>query len=81
VAIFEMLMLDESVRNVILDRKTSQKIRTIATESTGLKPLLEDETAMAAVGMTSVEELLRSLPVVQQARPLNKLGRPSGSQQ
>ena len=58
VAIFEMLVLDERVRDGILNRKTSQEIRRIATESTGLATLLEDGIVKAAEGMTTIEELL-----------------------
>ena len=75
VAIFEMLVLDERVRDGILNRKTSQEIRTIAIESTGLATLLEDGIVKAAEGLTTIEELLRCLPVGQTPRPIEKLRR------
>jgi len=73
VAVLEMLILDEPVRDAILERKTSHQIRNISIESSGLMTLLEDGIAKAAVGLTSVHEVLRCLPRLQKPRPLAQL--------
>ncbi|MDY6951183.1 MAG: GspE/PulE family protein [Thermodesulfobacteriota bacterium] len=73
VAIFEMLILEEPVRDAILARKTSHQIRSISIESTGLVTLLEDGIVKAAAGITTIEEVLRCLPRLQKPRPLPKL--------
>jgi type IV pilus assembly protein PilB len=78
VAVFELLLLDELVRNAILARKMSQEIRTIAMEANGLVTLLEDGIVKAAAGLTTAEELVRCLPRVHPPRPLSKLQRLSG---
>ena len=70
---FELLVLDESVREAIINQKTSQEIRKISIESTGLVTLLEDGIYKAAHGLTTIEELLRCLPRVQKPRTLEAL--------
>lgn len=72
---FELLLLDELVRNAILARKMSQEIRTIALGANGLVTLLEDGIVKAAAGLTSLDELLRCLPKLHPPRPLSKLQR------
>ena len=75
VGVFELLILDEQVRNAIIDQKTSQEIRLISIESTGLVTLLEDGIVKAAAGLTTFDEILRSLPRLQKPRPLPELRR------
>jgi len=75
VGIFELLILDEEVRSAIIEQKTSQEIRTISIASTGLVTLLEDGLLKAAAGLTTIDELLRSLPRLQKPRPLTELRR------
>ena len=75
VGIFELLILDEMVRGAIIEQKTSQDIRKISIESTGLVTLLEDGLVKAAAGLTTIDEVLRSLPRLQKPRPLPELQR------
>jgi len=75
VGIFELLVLDEQVRGAIIDQKTSQEIRLISIESSGLVTLLEDGIVKAAAGMTTIDEILRSLPRLQKPRVLPELRR------
>jgi type IV pilus assembly protein PilB len=75
VGIFELLVLDESVRNAIIDQKTSQEIRRISIESTGLVTLIEDGIFKAASGLTTIDEVLRCLPRLQKPRPFSELKR------
>ncbi|MGH0033694.1 MAG: GspE/PulE family protein [Myxococcota bacterium] len=75
VAIFELLVLDESVRDAILERKTSHEIRRISMENTGLVTLLEDGILKAARGQTSLAEVIRVLPRVTRPRPIPELRR------
>ncbi len=70
VAVFELLILDELVRNAILERKTSQEIRKTSIEKSGLVTLLEDGLVKAGQGLTTLEEVLRCLPRLQSPRPL-----------
>jgi type IV pilus assembly protein PilB len=75
VAVFELLLLDELVRNAILERKMSHEIRGIAIESNGLTTLMEDGIMKAAYGLTTLEELVRCLPRMLNPRPLDNLRR------
>ena len=75
VGVFELLVLDECVRNAIIDLKTSQEIRRISIESTGLVTLFEDGVFKAASGITTIDEVLRCLPKLQKPRPLQDLKR------
>jgi len=77
-AVFEMLILDEPIRDSILERKTSHQIRNVSIQSTGLITLLEDGIVKAASGITTIEEMLRCLPRFQKPRPLAELRRLSG---
>ena len=75
VGIFELLILDEFVRNAIIELKTSQEIRRISIESTGLLTLFEDGIFKAASGITTIDEVVRCLPQLQKPRPLKDLRR------
>ncbi len=73
VAVFEMLVLNESVRDSLIQRATSHQIRQVSIESTGLVTLFEDGIAKAAAGHTSLEEVLRVLPRLQKPRPIPEI--------
>jgi type IV pilus assembly protein PilB len=75
VGVFELLVLNEYVKDAILNRKTSYEIRRISIETTGLVTLLEDGLAKAARGITSIQEVLKQLPLLQPPRPLNQIYR------
>ncbi len=78
VGVFELLVLNELVRDAILAEKTSYEIRQISIEYSGLVTLLEDGLVKAANGITSVDELLRCLPNLSKPRPLAEIRRLSG---
>jgi len=75
VGIFELLILNEFVRNAIIEMKTSQEIRQISIESADLVTLLEEGIFKAASGITTIDEVLRCLPWLQKPRPLQDLRR------
>ena len=78
VGVFELLVLNEDVRDALINRKTSFEIRRISTESTGMVSLLEDGIVKGTQGLTSFDELLRSLPRLAAPRPLDELNRLQG---
>lgn len=77
-AIYELLILNEQVKEALIQRRTSYEIRRISTESTGLVSLLEDGILKAIDGKTSYEEIIRSLPRLAAPRPLSELARLQG---
>jgi type IV pilus assembly protein PilB len=78
VGVFELLVLNEMVKDAILSKKTSTEIRRISVETSGLITLLEDGLAKAAQGLTSVQEVLRHLPRLGRPRPLKDIFRLAG---
>ncbi|MFK7997429.1 MAG: GspE/PulE family protein [Granulosicoccus sp.] len=78
VGVFESLVLEESVREAIVARKTAAEMRRISIESSGLVTLLEDGIVKAARGETTVAEIRRSLPRLNKPRDLQELRRLTG---
>jgi type IV pilus assembly protein PilB len=70
VAVFELLVMNEKVKDAIVALKTSYEIRRISTESSGLVTLLEDAIFKAAEGLTSYDEIIRQIPRLAKPRPL-----------
>ena len=75
VAIHEMLLPDEHVRDAVLRNSTSHELRTISIQSAGLVTLFENGIYKAAKGITTIEEVLRVLPRLVPPRPLSELKR------
>jgi len=78
VGVFELLVLNEYVKDAILNRKTSYEIRRISIETTGLVTLLEDGIAKAARGVTSIQEVIKKLPLLEPPRPLDLIHKLTG---
>lgn len=79
VCVFELLSMNELVKDAILQRKTSYEIRRISLETAGLVTLVEDGLVKAAAGTTSLQEVIRNLPRFGKPRPLYELRRLLGS--
>ena len=62
IGIFELLILNEPVKNAILEKKTSYEIRKVSFETTGLITLLEDGIAKILEGITTFEEVKKHIP-------------------
>jgi type IV pilus assembly protein PilB len=77
-AVFETLLLSEAVRMAILDGKTSEQIRRISVEASGLVTLLEDGLVKAGRGETTLFEIRRTLRRLSNPRILQELRRLTG---
>jgi type IV pilus assembly protein PilB len=77
--VFELLVLNEMVKDAILNRRTSYEIRRISIETSGLVALIEDGLYKASYGLTSIQEVLRHLPRVVKPRPVEEIRRLLGS--
>ncbi len=75
VAVFEVLVLNELVRDAVLSRRTAFEIRRVCIEASGLVTLLEDGIAKAAAGLTTFDEIIRQLPRLSRPRPIGELRR------
>ncbi|PPD19521.1 MAG: secretion system protein E [Methylomonas sp.] len=79
VCVFELLSMNEMVKDAILRRQTSYEIRRISLETAGLVTLVEDGLTKAAAGLTSLQEVVKNLPRFGKPRPLHELNRLLGS--
>lgn len=75
VAVFEMLVLNEHVREAILDHKSTFEIRKISLETTNLVTLMEDALAKAAAGITTLDEIFRCIPRLIPPRSIHEIHR------
>ncbi len=73
--IFELLVMNEMVKNAILNNKSSYDIRKISIETSGMVTLMEDGIVKAAQGLVSMKEIITDLPRLGKPRPLGELRR------
>jgi type IV pilus assembly protein PilB len=81
VAVFELLPLNQHVKDAILLKKTSQEIRRLSGETTGLVTLLEDAIYKAVQGLTTFEEIIRQIPRLGRPRHISDISRLIGEVQ
>jgi len=74
-AVHEMLLPNEHVRDAVLKRATSHELRTISLKEAGLVTLLENGIYKASKGITTIDEALRCLPRVNTPRPISEIKR------
>lgn len=71
--VYELLILNEDVKETILEKKSSQHIRRVCTESAGLLSMREDGVAKAIRGHTTLDEIVRHTPRTFIMRPLAQI--------
>jgi len=74
-AVHELLIPGEMVKDAVIARKTSHEIRKINSQTTGLVTLLEDGICKASQGLTSFNEVIRQLPRLDRPRLLVEIKR------
>ncbi|NOX34377.1 MAG: Flp pilus assembly complex ATPase component [Deltaproteobacteria bacterium] len=75
IAVHEMLLPDEQVRDAVLKNSTTHELRLISINSTGLVTLFESGIYKASKGITTLDEVLRCLPRLVPPRPLAEVKR------
>jgi type IV pilus assembly protein PilB len=80
IGVYELLVLSEPVKDAVLNKMTSYDIRKISMETSGLVTLLEDGIMKAVNGVTTIQEIFRSLPRVGKPRPIHELRRLLGAE-
>jgi type IV pilus assembly protein PilB len=77
IAIHELLVLNDSVRDGLFLRKTSSELRHLARTQADLISMAEDALYKALNGLTTLEEVLRVIPlteaVISGARSLERI--------
>ena len=79
VAVIEMLILNEHVRDAMVAGKSSYDIRKISIQTSGLVTLFEDAVFKAAKGITTLDEVFRCVPRQLDPRPLSEIKRLQGA--
>ena len=75
VGVFELLVMNEMVKNAILNKMSSYDIRKISIETSGMVTLIEDGLVKGARGEISMKEIISDLPRLGKPRPLAELRR------
>lgn len=75
VGVFELLVMNEMVKNAILNKQSSYDIRKISIETSGMVTLLEDGLVKGARGEISIKEIITDLPRLGRPRSLAELRR------
>ncbi len=75
VAIFEVLILNEFIKEAILNCRSSYELRKISIETAGLVTLMEDALSKVSLGITTLEETFRCIPRLMAPRPLHEINR------
>ncbi len=75
VGVFELLVMNEMVKNAILNKRSSYDIRKISIETSGMVTLLEDGLVKGARGEISLNEIITDLPRLGKPRSLAELRR------
>ncbi len=75
VGLYEVLVLNEELRGAVLEKKTAYDIRRIGIEETGLTTLLEDGLVKCINGITTLDELRRTVPFTHKPRSLEVIQR------
>ncbi|MDD2542677.1 MAG: GspE/PulE family protein, partial [Desulfuromonadaceae bacterium] len=81
VGVFELLVMNEMVKNAILNKKSSYDIRKISIETSGMVTLLEDGLVKGARGEISLKEIISDLPRLGKPRSVAELRRILGVKQ
>ena len=77
-AVFEILIVGNSVREAILMKLPTSELRARSLEDSGLVTLLEHGLLKAANGETTLEEVTRWLPRLHTPRPIEEIRRLTG---
>jgi len=75
VGVFELLVMNEMVKNAILNKMSSYDIRKISIETSGMVTLIEDGLVKGARGEISLKEIISDLPRLGKPRSLAELRR------
>jgi type IV pilus assembly protein PilB len=73
VGLYEMLLLDGPIRDMVLSKRAAYEIKHHASESAGLCTLQEDGIAKALLGLTTLEEVVWHAPRGTEQRSLDAL--------
>lgn len=73
VGLYELLMINGSIREMVLEKKSAHEIRHHALQAVNLYGLQEDGIAKALLGWTTLEQVIRHAPRIAEQRSLDDI--------
>lgn len=73
VGLYELLMINGSIREMVLEKRSAHEIRHHALEAVNLYGLQEDGIAKALLGWTTLEQVIRHAPRLPEQRSLDDI--------
>jgi type IV pilus assembly protein PilB len=73
VGLYELLMINGSIREMVLEKRSAAEIRHHALKSVNLYGLQEDGIAKALLGWTTLEQVIRKAPRISEQRSLDEI--------
>ncbi|MGE3958144.1 MAG: ATPase, T2SS/T4P/T4SS family [Vicinamibacterales bacterium] len=73
VGLYELLMINGSIREMVLEKRSAHEIRHHALKAVNLYGLQEDGIAKALLGWTTLEQVIRHAPRVTEQRSLDDI--------
>lgn len=73
VGLYELLMINGSIREMVLEKRSAHEIRHHALKAVNLYGLQEDGIAKALLGWTTLEQVIRHAPRVAEQRSLDEI--------
>ena len=73
IAVYELLVLNEAVKEAILQKRPAHVIRNVSVETTGLVSMCEDAIGKVLRGITTFEEVLKHTPRTMVVRPVRQI--------
>jgi type IV pilus assembly protein PilB len=73
VGIYELLMINGTIREMVLEKRSAHEIRKHALEAVNLYGLQEDGLAKALLGQTTLEQVIRQAPRITGQRSLDEI--------
>ena len=73
IAVYELLVLNEAVKEAILQKRPAHVIRNVSVETTGLISMCEDAIGKVLRGTTTFEEVLKHTPRTMVVRPVRQI--------
>ncbi|MCC6144309.1 MAG: Flp pilus assembly complex ATPase component TadA [Candidatus Hydrogenedentes bacterium] len=70
---YELLILNDAVKEAILQKKPAHVIRQLSIDTTGLVSMREDAISKVIRGMTTFEEVMKHTPRTFGVRPLHQI--------
>ncbi|MCG8566295.1 MAG: Flp pilus assembly complex ATPase component TadA [Desulfobacterales bacterium] len=75
VGVYELLVLNDFVKEAVLTSRSTYDLRQISIETTGLVTLMEDALVKVTQGVTTLEEVFRCIPRLLTPRPIPEINR------